>query len=101
MRRLVIAAAVIGLIAGVAIAHLVFQPAASAQRPEQGAKWEYKVVAFRGANNSKVIEGESQKFNDLSGEGWEYVGPISNYSKTYANGDVESFGFVAFRRPKK
>jgi uncharacterized protein (TIGR03067 family) len=44
-------------------------------------QWEYKAVAF----NANV--GDATKLlNDLSADGWEYVGPLAN-------------GLVAFRRP--
>jgi hypothetical protein len=101
MKLAVHVAAVIGLFAGLALAYLGLHPQVHADVQVKGPMWEYKVVAFRGARDAKVIEHETQKLNELANEGWEYVGPISNYSKTFGSGDVESYGFVAFRRPKK
>jgi len=101
MKRAVISAALIGLCTGLALGYAVSHPEARADAQAKGPAWEYKIVSFRGANNAKVIEHETQKLTELANDGWEYVGPISNYSKTYGGGDVESFGFVAFRRPKK
>jgi hypothetical protein len=101
MQRNLIAGAVLGLLLGLAIPWLLLRPEAQAQQPDKVQKWEYKVVSFRGANDAKIIERSTQRLNELAEEGWEYVGPVSNYSKTYGGGDVESFGYVAFRRPKK
>jgi hypothetical protein len=101
MNRTVIAAAFIGLGAGLALGYVISHSEARADAQVKGPAWEYKVVAFRGANSTKVIERDGEKLNELANEGWEYVGPISSYSKTTEGGDVDSFGIVAFRRPKK
>jgi hypothetical protein len=101
MKSAVMVAALISLCAGLVLGYAVSHSEARADVQVKGPAWEYKVVSFRGANNAKVIEHETQKLAELANEGWEYVGPISSYSKTFGGGDVESFGFVAFRRPKK
>ena len=101
MKRTVIAGAIISLCAGLMLGYALSHPEARADAQVKGPVWEYKVVAFRGANNAKVIEHETQKITELANEGWEYVGLVSSYSKTFGGGDVESYGFVAFRRAKK
>ena len=101
MKRTVIAAAVIALFSGLAIAHLVSHPEARAQQQQKGQKWEYRVVIFLGSTKAEAIKSETKKLNDLANEGWEYVGPLSSYSRTYGSGESESYGFVAFRRPKR
>ena len=57
------------------------QPSMGQPRPNNSPEWEYKAVSFD--------LGEKQgtnKLNELTAEGWQYVGPLAN-------------GLVAFRRP--
>jgi hypothetical protein len=55
-------------------------PDATSQENVASAKWEYKAVSF-GSDETE----STKKLNALTGEGWEYVGPLAH-------------GLVAFRR---
>jgi hypothetical protein len=101
MKCTVIAAATLGLAGGLVIGQSALQPAAVAQAPEKGPKWEYKVVAFSGGDDPKDVKGMTADFNDLTADGWEYVGPVAGQFKTFGNGAQRATGFVAFRRAKK
>jgi hypothetical protein len=101
MKRTTLMAAAVGLAAGLGIGQLAVQPAAVAQAPEKGPKWEYKVVVFSARDDVKEVKGMTADLNDLAADGWEYVGPVAGEFKTFGNGDQRATGFVAFRRPKK
>ncbi len=73
------------IVAGTVIAtFLLFahaqQPSTAQHRPSS-PEWEFKAVSFDTGEN----EG-TNKLNDLTADGWQYVGPLAN-------------GLVAFRRP--
>src|SRR5262245_65999232 len=44
----------------------VWESEEAAKAQAKGPAWEYKIVSFRGANNAKVIEHETQKLTELA-----------------------------------
>jgi len=90
------------LTAGIVILTIGRQEAVG-QRPAAQARWEYKVVKFRGGHGSQAISPDdiATEMNRLAADGWEYVGPVLDVPTTPTQGYLSSQCFVAFKRPPK
>jgi Domain of unknown function (DUF4177) len=101
MKTHVLVALAVGLVVGIALPLLLRQGEARGQPPQAAAaaSSEYKVVEFgTGVQNTETAADMTKKLNDLSHDGWEYVGMVA----TKENDDVRFLkGYVAFKRPRK
>jgi Domain of unknown function (DUF4177) len=99
-----LAAVAVGIILGVVgTAVVVRQPPAQAQ--ERKAAWEYRVVlAFTDAVEPERLEkGMNDQFSRLAADGWEYVGPAAEASRS--NNQWQYTGargaYLVFKRQKQ
>jgi hypothetical protein len=102
MKGKLVVAVVGGLLVGLAIPFVGQHREAHAQKKDKVPKWEYQVVTFTPqdtpANTRKIA---AKRLNELSDQGWEYVGPICTTSQTYADRSGNLTQYVAFKRPKE
>ena len=71
--------------------------------PQRAQVWEHRVVRFEGTDDSeRLAEMFTDRVARLSHEGWEYVGPLCEYS--FRAGQLDSSTqvtmYIAFRRPR-
>ena len=102
MRRALLLTLVAIPVIGLAVLLLGRDPQAQAQRNDPvPVKWEHKVVIFSGTDKEMT-----KQLNQLTDEGWEYVGLIASPyyvpgGGVIGRGEAHYSGSVALRRPKK
>jgi hypothetical protein len=71
---------------------------------EKVRQWEYKVFAFGiDPDQRNVADSQTERMNQLTAEGWEYVGRLSTSSQAFGpqRDQTHYTTYIAFKRPKK
>jgi hypothetical protein len=104
--KLVVAVLAGALAGGMGTALVVRQPEARAQEkdraPERRGGWEYQVV-FASSQGKDVAKAMTEQFAALAKDGWEYVGPVVDYTRLESAPQAAvgvGGAYVLFRRPK-
>jgi hypothetical protein len=106
MKAKLLASLVVGMVIGCAISQVALQTQAYAQakanaRPLQ---WEYKVVYCNAIGRTEALAVEmTLQFNRLAANGWDYVGPVVEWTLDDMRGSYRGVGgqYILFRRPAK
>lgn len=103
MRGKLVAMFVVGLVlGGLGMCVVPNQPEARGQAKEKKQAWEYQVV-YSSTEGKDAAAAMTKRYNALAAEGWEYVGPVVDYTQARSpQGAYSGLAgtFVVFKRAK-